>query len=395
MSTETPPYRSQSLDELLQSNQETFDQLFERQRNGLSQIGSQPTPVSPASDTALEQHASDRSENTSGSQTADNPHSALAGVPVDYHWLPPIPEPGKDTPASAARALATDRLRQALAGACEEMAAVVSRDAVSWPLRRWAPEAPMIADAAGRMLSGRWPLPVTAIPDSAGLTCQPGDIILASDPYCTQGAAGHPAHWLLIKPVFLNNDELIGYSAVAGPLNDVGAAAAGRVPVSTSDIFAAGVRIPAIKLFDQGQLNEALLALLMNNTRTPDANYSDLLALISACRTGAQRLLEIAQRSADDGFPESCSELLAQSYRGMAALITRYLPEEPRFFTDTVDDDGFNSGPLQLKLSIWREGKQAYFDWTGTAAQAAGPVNFYLNEDHFKRVAGQYLSSLF
>ena len=44
-----------------------------------------------------------------------------------------------------------------------------------------------------------------------------------------------------------------------------------------------------------------------------------------------------------------------------------------------------------MKLTIWREGDRAIFDWTGTDPQAVGPINFYLNPGMFKMFIGVYL----
>ena len=44
-----------------------------------------------------------------------------------------------------------------------------------------------------------------------------------------------------------------------------------------------------------------------------------------------------------------------------------------------------------MKLTIWREGDHAFFDWSGTDPQALGPINFYLSEGMFKMFIGIYL----
>src|SRR6266508_58267 len=48
-----------------------------------------------------------------------------------------------------------------------------------------------------------------------------------------------------------------------------------------------------------------------------------------------------------------------------------------------------------MRLTIWREGEHAYFDWSGTDPQAMGPVNFYLSEAMFKMFIGVYLIMVF
>ena len=75
----------------------------------------------------------------------------------------------------------------------------------------------------------------------------------------------------------------------------------------------------------------------------------------------------------------------------MRKLILLAIPEEPQTFEDYVDDDGLGNGPFKMKLTIWREGEHAYFDWSGTDPQALGPVNFYLSEGMFKMFIGVYL----
>ena len=79
----------------------------------------------------------------------------------------------------------------------------------------------------------------------------------------------------------------------------------------------------------------------------------------------------------------------------MRQLIVQNLPTEPKSFEDYVDDDGCGNGPFKLKLTVWREGEDAYFDWTGTSDQAPGPINFYLHEGMFKMFIGVYMIMVF
>ena len=87
--------------------------------------------------------------------------------------------------------------------------------------------------------------------------------------------------------------------------------------------------------------------------------------------------------------------LLERTNRAMRQLIVQNLPEEPQSFEDYVDDDGCGNGPFKMKLTVWREGEHAYFDWTGTASQAPGPINFYLHEGMFKMFIGVYMIMVF
>ena len=72
--------------------------------------------------------------------------------------------------------------------------------------------------------------------------------------------------------------------------------AAGQLPTDARSIFEEGIRIPPIKLFERGELQEDVLELIMNNTRTPEMNHSDLIAIIAGCRAGEKRVLDICDR---------------------------------------------------------------------------------------------------
>ena len=55
-------------------------------------------------------------------------------------------------------------------------------------------------------------------------------------------------------------------------------------------------RIPPVKLVRAGELHRDILALLLNNVRTPEEREGDLGAQLAACHTGAARLRELCAR---------------------------------------------------------------------------------------------------
>ena len=62
------------------------------------------------------------------------------------------------------------------------------------------------------------------------------------------------------------------------------------------EIYQEGLRIPPVKIMRGGKIVADVLALLLNNVRTPEEREGDLGAQIAACQTGAQRLREICDR---------------------------------------------------------------------------------------------------
>jgi N-methylhydantoinase B len=287
-----------------------------------------------------------------------------------------------------------DLIENALRNARHEMDAILFRSAMSPVIREQHDEFPMITDAEGRMIVGQFGSYISEMLKQQDFDLKPGDVILQSDPYKCGGAISHINDWMVLIPVFVGRD-LVGFSSMFGHMMDVGGPVPGSMPTAATSIFGEGMRIPPVKIYDEGVLNSAALDILMNNTRTPEMNYSDLMAIVAGCRAGERRVVEICERFGTDTYTQACEALLERTNRAMRKLIVQNLPVEPQSFEDYVDDDGLGNGPFKMKLTVWREGDHAYFDWTGTSAQAPGPINFYLHDGMFKMFIGVYMIMVF
>ena len=287
-----------------------------------------------------------------------------------------------------------DLIENALRNARHEMDAVLFRSAMSPVIREQHDEFPMITDAKGRMIVGQFGSYVAEMLKEQNFDLRPGDVILQSDPYKCGGAISHINDWMVLVPIFFEN-ELVGFSSMFGHMMDVGGPVPGSMPTAATSIFGEGLKIPPIKVYEDGVPNKSAIDLIMNNTRTPEMNYSDLMAIIAGSRAGEKRVIEICKRFGKERYRQACEALLDRTNRAMRQLIVQNLPEEPQSFEDYVDDDGCGNGPFKLKLTVWREGDHAYFDWTGTSPQAPGPINFYLHEGMFKMFIGVYMIMVF
>ena len=290
--------------------------------------------------------------------------------------------------------VALDLIENALRNARHEMDAVLFRSAMSPVIREQHDEFPMITDPKGRMIVGQFGSYINEMLAEQKFDLEPGDVILQSDPYKCGGSISHINDWMILVPVFYEG-ELVGFTSMFGHLMDVGGWVPGSMPTNATSIFGEGLRIPPLLLYRRGELNKAVLDLIMNNTRTPEMNYSDLMAIIAGCRAGEKRVIEICERFGRETYKQACQALLDRTNRAMRKLIVQNLPEEPKSFEDYIDDDGCGNGPFKMKLTVWREGEHAYFDWTGTSPQAPGPINFYLHEGMFKMFIGVYMIMVF
>jgi len=270
------------------------------------------------------------------------------------------------TAEAAAVDLATlEIIESALLNIREEMDAVVLQSAMSPIIREQHDEFPLVTDAAGNMLVGQFGSYVPLLLETFGDEIRSGDVILQSDPYLCGGAIQHTPDWLVLSPIDFDG-ERVGYASMFGHVLDCGGTVPGSMAATATSIWDEGIRIPPVKLFAQDRLNADVLRIILNNSRTPEMNEADLMALVAACRTAATRVQDLCRRFGTDTYRSACDALLARTRDAMAAIIARHIPTEPMSFTDVVDDDGQGNGPFEMKLTVWREGEKAYFDWTGT-----------------------------
>jgi N-methylhydantoinase B len=287
-----------------------------------------------------------------------------------------------------------DILEGALKSARFEMDATLYRTAMSPVIREQHDEFPMITDPQGRMVVGQFGSYISEMLQTFEEPVRPGDVIMTSDPYKCGGSISHINDWLVCLPIFWE-DELVGWSSMFGHQMDAGGPFPGSLPTGAKTVFGEGVRIPPVKLFREGRLNKDVLDVILNQVRQPQMNRADLMGIVAGCRTGEKRVHELCSRFGKETYLAGCQALLDRTYNAMAKLILGAIPEEPQSFEDWIDDDGLGHGPYRMKLTIWREGDHAYFDWSGTDPQAMGPVNFYLSEAMFKMFIGVYLIMVF
>ncbi len=81
-------------------------------------------------------------------------------------------------------------------------------------------------------------------------TIKPGDVFASNDPY--YGGVTHLNDMVLAAPVFAEG-RLVSWVANIAHWNDVGGMVPGSMSSDATEIFQEGIRVPAVKLFDEGR----------------------------------------------------------------------------------------------------------------------------------------------
>ena len=262
----------------------------------------------------------------------------------------------------------------------EEMGAVLRRTAFSPNIKERRDYSSAVFDAQGRVIAmgDHMPVHLGSMPRSveaalAKLSFSLGDIAILNDPFA---GGTHLPDITLVMPVFVPGvEQATFYVANRAHHADVGGMYPGSMGLCR-EIWQEGLRIPPVKLVSGGVLNEPLLALLLNNVRTPKEREGDLTAQIGSCRVGAERLLEMVFRYGMPRIEQNIIALLDHSERLMRALL-RSLPEGEFHGEDYMDNDGFAGEPVKICVTVRPDPvhESLQVDFTGSAPQVSGSLN--------------------
>lgn len=276
-------------------------------------------------------------------------------------------------------------IRNALVAAAEEMSVTIWRTSRSTVVREMLDYSTQVFDAEGRAVAQAARIPVHLNSMSVCLDrivrdfipleeWNEGDVILTNDPYC---GGQHLPDFVAFKPVFVDGVR-VGIAATIVHHIDVGGGAAGSYYSQAREVYHEGLRIPPCKVMEGGRLNDAVVAIIRQNSREPEQIGGDFASQLAAMEIGTQALRKLARRYGAEGLQAAMAELQDQSDRTMRAML-QDLPDGTYRFTDYVDDDGIIDEPLKLQCAVTVKGDTAAVDFTGSSPQAVGPVNCTLN----------------
>ncbi|MBT6137720.1 MAG: methylhydantoinase [Rhodospirillaceae bacterium] len=198
----------------------------------------------------------------------------------------------------------------------------------------------------------------------------PGDLFIVNDPYL---GGTHLMDVRFVKPFFYEG-ELFCWLANTGHWPDIGGAVPGGFSANATEVEQEGLRLPPVKLFKRGVMDEEILSIIMSNIRIADQRIGDIKAQASALAVGERRLTEVLDRYGRDTVDEAIVELrqrAAQQMRAKIALIPDGTYEGEAF----VDSDGVVDEPLRIALKIRKQGTDLYFDLSESSPPCMGPMN--------------------
>jgi N-methylhydantoinase B len=293
--------------------------------------------------------------------------------------------PRQANDSAFADGLATDPVtfevvRSALAAAADEMALIIMRSAYSPVVRDSMDYSTALCDADGQVVAQGLTLAVQlgSFPDIMRLVARdrrawlkPGDILIANDPYGSGGQ--HLPDIYVIKPIFAC-ESLCGFATTMAHHCDVGGLTPGSVAIHATEIHQEGLRLPLLKLYEQGKPNETLFSIIERNTRQPVQVLGDLRAQLAACAAGERGLLALIEKYGPAPLRHHTDALQDHAERRMRAAIAA-IPDGCYEFEDYIDGIGEQPDPLAIHVALTVRGEEIEIDFSGTSKQVPASIN--------------------
>jgi N-methylhydantoinase B len=199
-----------------------------------------------------------------------------------------------------------------------------------------------------------------------------GDVFVSNHPY--EGGLPHVSDMALVAPVFADG-EIVAFSGSIAHKADVGGAVAGSTSANATEMFQEGLLLPPIKIVDGGIAQTDVERIILANSRQPALMRGDIQAQIAVTQMGAQRVKALCERFGPGTVNDAFAAILKGAADELRAAIVK-LPEGEESAEGLLDSDGVViDKPVKLAVTIGIKDGIASFDFSGSDAQARGPVN--------------------
>lgn len=190
----------------------------------------------------------------------------------------------------------------------------------------------------------------------------PGDVYMINDPYL---GGTHINDVRIMRPVF-HDGELIAVTQSNGHWADVGGPAPGSFNIEANDHFAEGLRIPPVKIWDEGEFREDVANVLTTNMRLSEDRLGDLRAQAQATKIAEERLLELVEKYSVDTVLTAFDESQDYVERIMREQV-RDLPDGSWRTQDYIDaDPNKEEGFVTVDVEMTIDDDEVHYDLSGS-----------------------------
>ena len=202
----------------------------------------------------------------------------------------------------------------------------------------------------------------------------PGDVFIVNDPYL---GGTHLMDVKFVQPFFRAGKPWC-WLANTGHWPDTGGMVPGGFSANATEVEQEGLRLPPVKLYKRGKIDDEILSIILSNIRIADQRIGDIKAQAAALATGERRLTALLDRYGDTTVEAAIGELKRRAARQMRERIAS-IPDGVYDGEAFVDSDGVVNEPLRIAMRITKSGQdddaRLSFDMSGSSPPCKGPMN--------------------
>ena len=208
-----------------------------------------------------------------------------------------------------------------------------------------------------------------------------GDVIYHNDPVMM---GSHILDCCMYKPVFYQG-ELVFWSVCKGHVTDIGGPVPAGYNPDARELYAEGLRIPPVKLWEKGQPRKDVTNFLLSNVRSRRDWEGDLRAQLGAVSIGERNLIALLDKYGVEEVRACIDELLDMAERSMRALIAS-VPDGTYHGSAVLEDAGHGLGELTIKATVSIDGDNCHI-----RIDSPPQVPYFINSYEGNSHSGVYL----
>ncbi len=277
------------------------------------------------------------------------------------------------TPDAAPDPITVAVIGSALTTIVEEMSRALMRAGYSTSIKERMDVSTAILDADGLVLAQAAHQPAhlgsllgiaqRVLQGTPRAAIRPGDLFVGNDAY--EGGGTHLNDMVFMEPAFVDGELVAWVTNIAHH--------ADFVDRGHAHIFQEGLRIPPVRLYRDGVLQQDVMDLILLNCQVPHERLNDFRAQKAANRVGLGRFAQLCDRYGWRTVDAAARAILDHTERRTRAGIRR-IPNGTYAFAGKLDS-GRCEPILDLQVRIEVSDEDMLFDFRGNPPQVRAPIN--------------------
>ena len=164
------------------------------------------------------------------------------------------------------------------------------------------------------------------------------------------------------------------FAWLTGHWPDTGGSVPGGFSANATEVEQEGLRLPPVKLYKAGVMDEEILSIVLSNIRIADQRIGDIKAQAAALNSGEKRFTELIDRYGKQTVNSAIRELRSRAAQQMRAKI-KEIPDGIYQGKAFVDSDGVINEPLRIEMKIRKQDTELYLTCPVQVHHVLGSMN--------------------